>query len=103
MPKSMYKWVILIILSLFLIVQASDTYIISAVSPDLITEFHISEETLGFLFSATLVVATVLYPIWGYWYDKYSRKTLTSIIAFIKKVGSLREVVKLQSTMKEVF
>jgi len=83
MQKSRYKWVILIILSLFLIVQASDTYIISAVSPNLITEFHISEETLGFLFSATLVVATVLYPVWGYLYDKYSRKTLTSIIAFI--------------------
>ncbi|MGC9204626.1 MAG: MFS transporter [Thermoplasmata archaeon] len=58
-------------------------YILSAVSPQLITEFHISYEDLGLLFTSTLIIATVLYPVWGYLYDKYSRKFLTSIMALV--------------------
>ncbi|MGC8618657.1 MAG: MFS transporter, partial [Thermoplasmata archaeon] len=83
MPNRRYKWTVLIILSAFLVVQASDTYVLTAVSPQLIAEYHISLDTLGLLFTSTLVVATVLYPIWGYWYDKYSRKTLTAALALL--------------------
>ncbi len=78
-----YKWKVLIILSAFLGIQATDAYILSAVSPQLIAEYHISYVTLGLLFSSTLVIATVLYPVWGYWYDKYSRKSLTAILALL--------------------
>ena len=78
-----YKWTVLIILSAFLGIQAADTYILSAVSPQLIAEYHVNYVTLGILFSSTLVIATVLYPVWGYWYDKHSRKSLTAILAFL--------------------
>ncbi|MBD6956131.1 MAG: MFS transporter [Thermoplasmata archaeon] len=83
MSSGRYRWTVLTIMSSFLVIQAADTYILSAVSPQLITEFHISYEDLGLLFTSTLIIATVLYPVWGYLYDKYSRKFLTSIMALV--------------------
>jgi MFS family permease len=83
MVKSKYRWGVVTVLSLFLMIQAADTYIISAVEPQLIQEYHVTDAILGLLVTSTLIVGTILYPFWGYLYDKYSRKILTVFMAII--------------------
>ena len=83
MSKSRYKWGVVTVLSAFLMIQSADTYVISAVEPQLIQEYHVTDAILGLLVTSTLIVGTVLYPFWGYLYDKYSRKLLTVLMAVI--------------------
>ena len=78
-----YKWFVVIILFLFLTFHSADLFIISAVNPQLIEEFKVDYVTMGFLFSISLLIATILYPLWGFLYDKYSRKLLVSLAALI--------------------
>jgi MFS family permease len=78
-----YRWFVVIILFLFLTFHSADLFIISAVNPQLIEEFKVDYVTMGFLFSISLLIATILYPLWGFLYDKYSRKLLVSLAALI--------------------
>ena len=101
MDKGRYKWFVVAVLSAFLVIQAADTYIISAVNPELIREFHVSYVTLGLLFSVTLILSTLLYPLWGYWYDKYSRRFLTGLLALL--LGSTTWINALSGVFSQFF
>ena len=81
--KLSYKWVIAIIFFTFLTFHQADRFIISAITPQLLDEFKVSYSAMGFLFSATILVAVVLYPVWGFLYDRYSRRLLVSLAAII--------------------
>ncbi|MEM4039531.1 MAG: MFS transporter [Thermoplasmata archaeon] len=73
----------MITLSVFLIIQSADTYVISAVVKPIMDEFGLNYESMGLLFTWTVVISTLIYPVWGYLYDKYSRKFLTTLLALI--------------------
>ncbi|MEM2083880.1 MAG: hypothetical protein QXV10_05140, partial [Nitrososphaerota archaeon] len=81
MLRKRYQWFVVIVLFLFLTFHSADLFIISAVNPQLIEEFKVDYATMGFLFSISLFAATLLYPLWGFLYDKYSRKLLISLAA----------------------
>ena len=81
--KLSYKWAIAIIFFIFLTFHQADRFIISAITPQLLDEFKVSYSAMGFLFSATVLVAVVLYPVWGFLYDRYSRRLLVSLAAII--------------------
>lgn len=83
MLKRSYQWFVVMIFFLFLVFHQADLFIISAVNPQLIEEFKVEYVTMGFLFSISLFIATMLYPLWGFLYDKYSRKNLVSLAALI--------------------
>lgn len=83
MLRKRYQWFVVIVLFLFLTFHSADLFIISAVNPQLIEEFKVDYATMGFLFSISLFAATLLYPLWGFLYDKYSRKLLISLAALI--------------------
>ncbi len=101
MSKDRYKWLVVAIMSAVLMVQAADTYVVSAVTPELIMEFHVSDAVLGILFTGALIIGAVLYPVWGYFYDKYSRKFLTSLLAFI--LGATTWINAMSKTFGQFF
>lgn len=78
-----YKWLIVIFFFTFLTFHEADRFIISAVAPDVEKEFQITHGQLGLVFSLTVLVAAILYPVWGYLYDRYSRKLLAGLAAMI--------------------
>jgi MFS family permease len=45
--------------------------------------FNIDNTQWGLVNSGALIVATILYPIWGYLYDRYSRTKLLSLAALV--------------------
>ena len=45
--------------------------------------FSIGNKEWGFINSGALIVATFLYPIWGYLYDRYARAKLLALASAI--------------------
>jgi len=78
-----YKWFVVLFFFAFLTVHEADRYIISAVAPQVMDEFKVTYGQLGLVFSLTVLVAAVLFPVWGYLYDRYSRKILAGLAALI--------------------
>ncbi|MEM4811059.1 MAG: MFS transporter, partial [Thermofilum sp.] len=78
-----YKWFIVLFFFTFLTFHEADRFIISAVAPQLLDEFQVKYSELGLVFSLTVLVAAILYPVWGYLYDRYSRKVLAGLAALI--------------------
>jgi len=81
MPSSFlkYAWFVAIVLFLFRSLHTADIYVISVVLPQILEEFQITYTGGGALFTATFAFSALLYPVWGYLFDRYSRKTLISL------------------------
>lgn len=81
MPSSFlkYAWFVAIVLFLFRSLHTADIYVISVVLPQILEEFQITYTGGGALFTATFAFSVLLYPVWGYLFDRYSRKTLISL------------------------
>ncbi len=78
-----YRWFVVLFFVVFLTTHQADRFIISAVAPQVMDEFQVTYGQLGLVFSLTVLVAAVLYPVWGYLYDRYSRKLLAGLAAII--------------------
>jgi ACS family hexuronate transporter-like MFS transporter len=74
-----YAWFVAIILFLFRTFHETDIYIISVVLPQIIEEFQITYILGGALFTATTILSVVFYPVWGYLFDRYSRRLMITI------------------------
>ncbi len=81
--NSRYRWSVALILFTFLLFHQADKMVISPLVTPIMEEFQINEAQMGAISSLALVVAAVLYPFWGYFYDCYARPkalALTSLI-----------------------
>ncbi|MEM3871041.1 MAG: MFS transporter [Nitrososphaeria archaeon] len=74
-----YAWTVAIILFIFRSLHTADIYVISVVLPQILEEFNITYTSGGAIFTATFAFSVLLYPVWGYLFDKYSRKLLISL------------------------
>src|SRR4030065_259567 len=45
--------------------------------------FGINEAQMGAVFTGALIVGAVLFPLWGYLYDRYARAKLLALASFI--------------------
>jgi predicted MFS family arabinose efflux permease len=78
-----YGWFVAIVLFLFRSLHTGDQFVISVVLPQILDEFQISYTGAGLIFTATFFMAFALYPVWGYLYDRYSRKKLIALSGVI--------------------
>ena len=78
-----HSWFITIIFFLFGSFHKADIFVISVVLPQILDEFQIAYTVGGLIFTATFFMAVILYPVWGYLFDRYSRKTLISLSGII--------------------
>ncbi|MCX8188284.1 MAG: MFS transporter [Nitrososphaeria archaeon] len=78
-----YRWLVLSIFMSFVIFHYADKLMISFLTPSIMNEFEISYTEMGMVLTGSLIVASILYPTWGYLYDKYSRTKLISLASFI--------------------
>ncbi|MEM0053215.1 MAG: MFS transporter [Nitrososphaeria archaeon] len=84
----------------FVIFHYADKLLISFLTPSIMNEFEITYTEMGMVLTGSLIVASLLYPTWGYLYDKYSRTKLmleTYIKTFeevAKKVGVMLSQVQ---------
>ncbi|MBN1453535.1 MAG: MFS transporter [Anaerolineales bacterium] len=83
-PKSSrYRWVVVVIFFFFMLLHQTDKLMIGSMQETIKDEFTINDQQWGFINSGALLVSTLLYPIWGYLYDRYARAKLLSLASFI--------------------
>lgn len=99
--KGSYRWLVTIVFFVFLTFHQADKFIVSAVTPQLLEEFNVGYSDMGLLFSATILIAVLFYPLWGYLYDRYSRRFLVSLAAIIW--GLTTWINALSRTFQEFF
>ena len=83
-PKSSrYRWVVVVIFFFFMLLHQTDKLMIGSMQETIKDEFTINDQQWGFINSGALLVSTLLYPIWGYLYDRYARAKLLSLASLI--------------------
>ena len=68
---------------LFILLHQSDKLLIGPLTTDIIAEFGITDTQMGAVFSTALIVGSVLYPVWGYLYDRFARAKLVAAASLI--------------------
>jgi len=82
-PSSRYPWFVLSVFFVFMLLHQSDKLLIGPLTTPIMETFHINEAQMGAVFTGALIVGAVLYPIWGYLYDRYARSKLLALASFI--------------------
>src|SRR5512139_1760927 len=77
------RWFVVAVFFAFMLLHQSDKLLIGPLTSQIMETFHIDEVQMGAIFTGALLVGAVLYPIWGYLYDRYSRARLLSLASFI--------------------
>jgi MFS family permease len=81
--SSRYRWVVVVIFFCFMLLHQTDKLMIGSMQETIKGDFSIDDQQWGFINSGALLVATLLYPIWGYLYDRYARAKLLALASFI--------------------
>ncbi|HEX6034858.1 MAG TPA: MFS transporter [Anaerolineales bacterium] len=81
--SSRYRWFVVGIFFFFMLLHQTDKLMIGSLQVPITETFGIGNREWGFINSGALIVATILYPIWGYLYDRYARAKLLALASFI--------------------
>lgn len=82
-PRPGYRWFVIAVFFCFMLLHQSDKLLIGPLTPAIMDEFGITMTQMGAVTTGALVVASVLYPIWGYLYDRFARARLLALASFI--------------------
>ncbi|MBK9006287.1 MAG: MFS transporter [Anaerolineae bacterium] len=66
-----------------MLLHQTDKLMIGSLQVQISETFGINDFQWGLVNSGALAVATVLYPLWGYLYDRYARSKLLALASFI--------------------
>jgi MFS family permease len=78
-----YRWFVVTVFFFFMLLHQTDKLMIGSLQVPISETFGLNNQQWGLINSGALIVATVLYPIWGILYDRYSRAKLLSLASFI--------------------
>lgn len=81
--QSRYRWFVVVVFFFFMLLHQTDKLMIGSLQVQISKDFGIDNTQWGLVNSGALIVATVLYPIWGYLYDRYARAKLLSLASLI--------------------
>ncbi len=81
--SSRYRWFVVVIFFFFMLLHQTDKLLIGPLKSAISDDFGINNTQFGLVITGALIVSTVLYPIWGYLYDRYARAKLLTLAAFI--------------------
>jgi MFS family permease len=80
---SRYRWFVVIVFFFFMLLHQTDQLMIGSMQVPVMAEFALSDTQWGLINTGALVVAMLLYPVWGYLYDRYARAKLLALASFI--------------------
>jgi MFS family permease len=81
--SSRYRWFVVLVFFLFVLLHQADKLLIGPLTTPIMETFGINEARMGAVSSLAIVVAAVLYPVWGYLYDRYARARLLALASFV--------------------
>ncbi len=80
---SRYRWFVVLVFFFFMLLHQTDQLMIGSMQVPVMKEFALSDTQWGLINTGALVVAMLLYPVWGYLYDRYARARLLALASFI--------------------
>ncbi len=83
MKTSTYRWLVVIVFFLFMLLHQADKLLIGPLTSPIMQTFGIDEAQMGAVFTGALIVGSILYPLWGYLYDRFARAKLLALASFI--------------------
>lgn len=85
MPKQSkgYRWFVVAIFFFFMLLHQTDKLMIGSLQVEVSKTFGLNDFQWGLINTGALVVATILYPVWGYLYDRYARAKLLALASFV--------------------
>jgi MFS family permease len=81
--SSRYRWFVVLIFFFFMLLHQTDKLMIGSLQVPISEAFGLDDFKWGLVNSGALAIATVLYPLWGYLYDRYARAKLLALASFI--------------------
>ncbi len=78
-----YRWFVVVVFFFFMLLHQTDKLMIGSLQVQISNDLGLDIIQWGWINSGALLVATVLYPIWRYLYDRYSRTKLLSLASLI--------------------
>jgi MFS family permease len=81
--KSNYRWFVVVVFFFFMLLHQTDKLMIGSLQVPVSETFGLDDFKWGLVNSGALIVATILYPIWGYLYDRYARAKLLALASLI--------------------
>jgi len=82
-PKTKYRWFVVAVFFAFMLLHQADKLLISPLTTPIMETFGINEAQMGAVFTGALIVGAILYPLWGYLYDRYTRAKLLALASFL--------------------
>jgi MFS family permease len=83
MKRTRYRWFVVAIFFLFMLLHQSDKLLLGSLVTPVMEDFGINEAQMGIIWSGAFLVGAILYPIWGYFYDRFARAKLLALASFI--------------------
>jgi len=80
---SRHRWFVVAVFFAFMLLHQADKLLIGPLTTPIMETFGIDEAQMGAVVTGALIVGAVLYPLWGYLYDRYARPRLLAAAAFI--------------------
>ncbi|MFL7793022.1 MAG: MFS transporter, partial [Anaerolineae bacterium] len=81
--SSRYRWFVVVVFFCFMLLHQTDKLLIGPLKSQISADFEINNTQFGAVVTGALIVSTVLYPIWGYLYDRFARAKLLALASFI--------------------
>jgi len=81
--RSFYPVFVVIVFFLFIFLHQTDKLLIGSLQIPISGTFKLNDLQWGLINSGALIVGTILYPIWGYLYDRYARAKLLALASLI--------------------
>ena len=80
---SRYRWFVLAVFFFFTLLHQTDKLMIGSLQVQISNDFQLNNTQWGTINSLALAVATFLYPIWGYLFDRFARTKLIALASFV--------------------
>jgi MFS family permease len=81
--QSRYRWFVVFVFFWFVLLHQADKLLIGPLTTPIMDTFGINEAQMGAVSTLAVLVAAVLYPVWGYLYDRFARAKLLALASFI--------------------
>jgi MFS family permease len=81
--RSRYRWFVVAVFFAFMLLHQADKLLISPLTTPIMEAFGINEAQMGAVFTGALIVGAILYPVWGYLYDRFARPRLLALASFL--------------------
>ena len=82
-PHSRYRWFVVFVFFLFVLLHQADKLLIGPLTTPIMESFGINEAQMGAVSSLAIIVSALLFPLWGYLYDRFARARLLALASFI--------------------